>query len=498
MQFKLSYLPVFLIWFVFVYAGLRGVDFGYHWDEWQHVTNLNFDISQHSFLTTRYYNYPSVIHWLSLIGIAPLFIRQFITGHIVIIEEPLVIVRAWFLLVSSLSIPILFLTVRRLTGTYWQAIITAALLGLSWEFSYHARWIAADAILLTGVTLILLATISALQTKKDKNRWFLSAFIMTGICAGTKYPAVLTGIIPWLALVTTDSSIRKKILDTFRFGGITILTFLITTPGIIVDNTRFIKGMTYLNNVYSTGHYEYAIEAGWIHLRAMIEYLLLVTFSPYTTVSLLLSAMAVIGWIQLLKHRKRETLILSSFPILLLALFSLQSVMIVRNILLLLPFLCIAVSFGITHVFQNSIGLLRLSLIVVTVCTITLNGQWLLTKSQPQPEISTDQIQILLAQIPANSGVYVSEMSQQTLDLYNLSFERQTTSLNSADVALFNLAEIENPLANNRATYIAWTSGYEINLNYYPTWDQNDRLVLVNLNALRSESTRLKFPRPTL
>src|SRR5262249_14419325 len=65
------YAPVLLPLMLLIGTGLRGLDFGLHWDErpWQ-IGPVKTMVQSHTLLP-GYYNYPSFDYWLNLLVLAP-------------------------------------------------------------------------------------------------------------------------------------------------------------------------------------------------------------------------------------------------------------------------------------------------------------------------------------------------------------------------------------------------------------------------------------------
>ncbi|MEN8183991.1 MAG: hypothetical protein ABFS46_15805, partial [Myxococcota bacterium] len=55
---------------LFVATGVRGIDFGFHWDEGYHVGNLRDALDSGTLLPAGF-RYPSLSHWLCLAALAP-------------------------------------------------------------------------------------------------------------------------------------------------------------------------------------------------------------------------------------------------------------------------------------------------------------------------------------------------------------------------------------------------------------------------------------------
>ena len=104
--------PVLLPLIVLVGTGLRGLDFGLHWDErpWQ-IGPVKHMVQAHTFLP-GYYNYPSFDYWLNLLVLAPDAAGSRIAGdnlreHLLYTLDShayLLRLRAAYLLITSLTL----------------------------------------------------------------------------------------------------------------------------------------------------------------------------------------------------------------------------------------------------------------------------------------------------------------------------------------------------------------------------------------------------------
>src|SRR3990172_9748064 len=137
-------LPALLIFALFVSSGLRGIDFGYHWDEggWQFLPVKQMVSS--GVLVVCYFISPSFSLWVVLLPALGTGIRAGLDGAsvrevqgVMVSEfdrpEYLLTVRTLFLLISALAIVWVYLAVRVIGGKWWEATIACAALGLSWE-----------------------------------------------------------------------------------------------------------------------------------------------------------------------------------------------------------------------------------------------------------------------------------------------------------------------------------------------------------------------------
>ena len=56
---------------VFVYTGLKGVDYGMHWDEPAHLIQLNYAMSRGTLFLTDNYTYPGVLYDIQFLALLP-------------------------------------------------------------------------------------------------------------------------------------------------------------------------------------------------------------------------------------------------------------------------------------------------------------------------------------------------------------------------------------------------------------------------------------------
>ena len=180
---------------VFVVSGLRGLDFGFHWDESYHVGTLQEALEEGTILPGKF-RYPSVSHWLCVAALAPELLSAPSEGtlreHLILsleAQDYLLRVRAIFLVVTALALVPLFALVWSWRGPL-EAWLAASLLGGSWEVAYHARWLAPDGVLVTLAAVVLLGAVRACLEPARRGSLVMAA-LAAGAACGTKWPAAL-------------------------------------------------------------------------------------------------------------------------------------------------------------------------------------------------------------------------------------------------------------------------------------------------------------------
>ena len=362
---------------LFLASGLRGLDFGRHWDEFKQVEVVAGSIESGRLLPNWYF-YPSVTYWLSCVPLVPPVVRLLVTE-----KKPFSRVdypktrerlqaelhsrtyrmrmRAIFLGCSSLGLLWLFL-VRHGPGGGWRGLYAAALVGTSFEVAYHARWVAPDLIMMQFVALFL-ACMSRVGPAGGGRRWWMAAALAAGAATATKYTAGLL-LLPLLAPLSartgadrrggregTDPNRRVARFIRARFGlrllALWAVTFVALTPGSLLEPVKFFQDLKFERLHYMQhGHYGFTVERGAQHYGLMLRYLTTELFSPWWLMAVASGGLALVGAIVFLKENWRRALVFALFPSTYLLYFGFTRVLFVRNLLVLAPFAALLAAQG--------------------------------------------------------------------------------------------------------------------------------------------------------
>src|SRR5262249_2036884 len=121
-------------------------------------------------------------------------------------------------------------------------------------------------------------------------------------------------------------------------------------------------------------------EAGAAHLRAALEYLSCAALSRYAGIALALSGLAAIGALALLYTKRWRALVYLSFPVFYLFYMTQQKVIIVRNLLVLIPFLSLLAARGGAVCARAASRIVRGTSAVVAAAlasVLAVNAAWL-------------------------------------------------------------------------------------------------------------------------
>jgi hypothetical protein len=495
-----AWVPVIALIVLLTWTGLRGVDFGYHWDEYDaQVRPVQWSLDERTLLP-NYYIYPSVNYGLNLAALSPTLwhdLLQGVSGEVLAADlrsatdqpQYLLDLRSIRVLLAGLAPLWVYLAVWVWRRSRLEALLAAGCLGLSWEIAYHSRWGAPDAVMMQFGALTLWLTVAAAR-RPEQACWRRLAAVAAGLATGTKYPAGLL-LIP----VLLASTLSAKETRTFRRTAgvvaqeimIYAAAFVITTPGSVLQPWAFLRALVVEGGWYSQGHWGYTIPAGALHLARMADYLGLVLLSPFPVIAGLLSLAAVAGAWWVWKESRMLAGALLLFPAAYVAFFAVQRVMIVRNLLVLAPFLAILAGRGVVetiHWIRWREG--RWLLAVAVAAVMALQAGWLVHAAESIHGRSLDDPGTDLAAYIRSRGGDTFLLSPRVREEVAKSASGMPANARAESgdpdfVAVYAyeaMPNLEWP-ANVRTLTVRTFGPLEVNFNYYPTWEGNDRIVLL-------------------
>jgi 4-amino-4-deoxy-L-arabinose transferase-like glycosyltransferase len=368
-------LPLMAVLISFLWTSIYGLNFGMHWDE----NRAKFDSVKETLRTGLFfqeaaltdegasYNHGGVNYILTWIGFTPEILsflyngprtRESFAQYITPIVDSTAVrirVRAIYVVLSSLSIVWLFYLVIVLGRSRLEAFWAAAILSCSWEIAYHSRWNAPDVIMMQFALLSFLCLAVGMKSKR-LDAFYVGA-IAIGMTIGSKYTGSL--VLPFFlagagyGLWLMRRSVPYVLKHCLSFTAITILTFVMTTPGAVIDPFRFFRQLQEQQEIYAMGWYGYSVEPGIHHLAAILKYFSIQVFSHYWSISIVLAIFCLVGLVSLILERQLFSLLALGFSIVSVAFFSEQAAMIVRNVLVVVPFLALAAARGITTIAER-------------------------------------------------------------------------------------------------------------------------------------------------
>lgn len=501
-------LPPLLLMTLFVVTGLRGINFGYHWDERDSELLPTRTMVASGIFLPHQYNYPGVGKMLVLTpslddGVRALWrgttLRDALAAMLSAIDAPdyLLQVRSVFLTVSAFGILWVYLTVWVLTRRWWQAGLAAAILGFSWELAYHARWAVDDCVLAQFSALCLLML--ALHHSGGQPRWLWAAAVAAGLATGTKYQgALLLAPVMLCALWRKPATLREKASSVLKVGALSVGTYLVTTPGTILDPLAFKYWLDWISGIYSAGHYGHTVRAGFPHLGILLRYLSVNLFSPYVPVAVGFLAAAIAGAVLYLREDRKFAAFLIGFPVLFAACFCWKyQVFFARNFLLLAPFLAVLSARGLAEaLLRVRWPAARIALMVVIGGALAANAGWLIVASE---SIRHRDDGAAALQAVTYVRDHPSVRFRVSPKVTALAAQRglalpANASQAEADEMVFFVKE-EGPPPGRWAVNDPWLTravfgSWEVNINYYE-WGGYDRIVVMTREKARAAGTPL-------
>jgi Dolichyl-phosphate-mannose-protein mannosyltransferase len=517
---------------IFVGSGLMGVNFGSHWDEHTQMASVGYSLYEGRLLPAHY-AYPSMAYWLILGSALPslwgnkeqsfkyanthkLELDSFSAstrfkvpvvdpGTSFVSAEGYFRARSVFIVVSALGILWTYLTILTLRGSALEALFGACLIGLSWEFAYHSRWVAPDAIVMQFGALTLCALVLA---AKRSPKFLSLAAAAAGMAASTKYPAgaliLPVGVAAWRLSRKQDPG-RYPVKRLASLAGIFALAYLCITPGTLLDPFRFWADLENSRAVYLSGTNYSPSSWCWVspgrqHFTKLIDYFARVGFSFNSWIALSFFLPSLFGiWVGL--KREREVAIPAlAFLFAYLLYFSQPHLMIVRNVLVCLPFFALFSVLGVERLFEmiRSVAVKALLVGFITA-SMAWNAYWLVDSGwsighRPDDNATKAEMQkyvlgkpkIIFYVSPEIRKHWGGALPPQIHDQLDQEVE-QVVSFQS---------ELDPPHLKSLHPhfFLTWFGSREVNLNYYPPWFSNK---IVVVSARDAEKIKPEWSQPS-
>jgi hypothetical protein len=501
---------------ILVVTGFRGLDFGNHWDERGYQLAPIKTILHRRAPLPGHYGYPSLDYWVSTAALLPEIVtlwnektdRFEKLAAVIGSQRYLLRVRGIFLTVTSLSVLWVYLVVLSWRGSWPEALSAACFLAFSWEVAYHLRWIATDGMLMQfGALTLLFAMVSSLKPRGSY--WIYFGAVIAGLGLGTKYPGGLAFIPILLAgyLQNRDGQVKRLVLHLGTLSSLFFITFLISTPAVLLRPAEVWTGILYEIQHYASGHAGHTVPAGLRHGGRMLIYLSTVLFSPLPVVALSVFGLALIGGIALIREERKLATLFLSFPLVYFFYFCMQKAMIVRNLLVLAPFLAVLAARGAGTIWKwtqtaswpnrGTLRLIRAALVTGIALAACMNACWLFYAAETIANRTSDRFAVeALRQIEREP-----ERLFFLSPLVNTHFKQVvqnlpanvTTDRSKAERVLLYASEALKDWrywpANRPTLTERWFGPYEVNFNIYPNWWGDDRIIEIT----RSRANELRI-----
>ena len=511
-----SFFFVIMLSIIVFIITIQGIDYGKHWDEHK-LLNSIVNVTKTGIILPGWYNYPSFSFLLTLLSSSTFILFELLNDIVniefdreffislsekiqVLIEkknsELINHIRIYFCFFTFLSAPILFLACKLIMKPIC-AILASVLLLYSFQFVSHSIWIAPDALQVTWISLIIYMML--LYIKSFDFKYLLLMTIFCAAMTSTKYPAGIFLITPIYLLNYKHFLIKKSLLILIIFT----ISFILISPGILLDPLRFVGDLKFEILHYSKmGHSVYTVKSGIPHFFQLISYITGSLFSPYFLVSIMTSILVFIGIITSLKaNRTFLCLILPSLFYLIY--FSNQTVMVVRNILILLPIFIFFALYAINKlIYKNKINKIIILLISIpsflfsilffNESFISLNKKHnygydaynYIIKSEKKIIISKKVKNLLIQKEFAKEHNFIKVLNSNKINDHKIIYFLSDQNFQGQSFFKSNIWR-EHQFANIRGGYKIVSGPKDINLDFYPSWQGRDRIMTINIKLTK-------------
>lgn len=506
----LRILPGLLLVAALITIQFTALGYGHHWDEQNLYGAAERSVSRGQLLPVGFYDYPSVNYWLVMAAVAadpripwraaldePARLRDALSTAARDQQRLMLRSRAIFAVVAHLAVLWVYLAVLGWRDSVPEALLAAALLGLSWEFSYHARWVAPDLVLTQAAALAMVALVPAWCGRGGPN-WVRLGAVAVGLACGSKYPGGLL-LLP-LLLTAAIGPLRGGVPLRFRLRlGVECLalfaaTYLVTTPGTILEFFDFWNDLRSVSGQYATSLFGYTVEPGWDHACHAGIYLGAVFFSKCMPLAILATGLMLLGAVDLCRREPRVAVLFLIFPVAYFLFFTSRGVMVVRNLLILTPFMAILAACGAG--WLRRLARPRPARIAVTAAIAGLVGFNAFAVYESSAAIRSRmslrplQQAASYAEARANTGLYVSPRVIKLWRRFGIpvpsGLEADVTA--ARELLLYSdeaMARSRDWPANDPFMIARSFGAGDVNLNYYPTWRGDSSILLLTAAKAR-------------
>ena len=499
-----------------IFNGLRSIDFGFHWDEPVHLATVKQALADETFLPAGFYHYPSLLFFLTVLSrlgqrvLQPLGVGQ--TD-----AEFFLIGRSVFLILTVLGALFLFLAAKRIAGQF-AGVFAASVYLLSWQMTYHSRWIAPDA-LLASLTAVFIWTLIRRMQSPQARLARMAPYIVAGLAASTKYQGafLLAGALCLDLLLRgqEDRSARSIIVETSKGLSVFFVTFVVITPGVLIQPLKVYAAIRDRAEHYSDGHgfhlgaQSEVLEEPTEFGAALVRSITLDLPSQSALLSLIISAMAIAGIALLSRANWRLTTSLLVGPVLFFLYSITLVVFIIRNFLLFHPFLSFFAAIALGALWKWSARWLyaRLSLAILLVLFIMQGVTHQTIDASAIQSRSSSQLAYLVAERISpdlnSTCVRATDEALQLLTRNGVSFTHRERNRNEAEVSLIlsNQLSVDAPveLSEWPGTESRWfdvIGTREVDFSHYPRWSGDQKALVFSpeqLTYIGLDSTELNL-----
>ena len=359
-----------------------GSPFFYHEDEAHHFNRL-VQMVQSGDLNPHYFRKPSLHFYLRIPSVAASFLlgvrngalrsireidtrdRYGLAGYSFSASHPVILkgARLFGVLLSLGIIVLTYLLALSVTGSRGAGLAAAALAAVSPALVEESAFIGVD------VPMAFFCLIAVWFAIKVVERFTLPGLAGLGIACGlaisTKYNAAPIALLPVVGCLLAS----QRSLPALMIALVTpVVGFLLASPFIVVSLPLFLDQLA-----YEIWHYGIAGHVGHEAQPGIAQALFYLRWFNSQAIGPVASAFGVVGMFVLLARPKKATFMLLTFPLLYFVLMAAQKANFTRNVLVLIPFLCVF-SVAVMHLILETLEVSLLARIGALAAFVLVAG----------------------------------------------------------------------------------------------------------------------------
>lgn len=239
--------------------------------------------------------------------------------------------RAWSVLISLLLVLFTILISKVLTHSNAVAFASGVLCATSPALIEYSGVIGVD--ILMSLMCLISVYFALLATHKFSFSWILLSSLFAGLAVSSKYNAAPIGAVPIAALLVTRQFNFKKLFIVICLSA---FSFFLASPYILISFNEFLSDLK-----YEIWHYSVAGHVGHMANPGLEQVYFYTHWLTNQGVGLLTFVTACLGMLALYLKNKQRAIVFLIFPFLFFILMVSQKANFVRNMLVVIPFLCI-------------------------------------------------------------------------------------------------------------------------------------------------------------
>ncbi|HDR90947.1 MAG TPA: hypothetical protein ENN75_01735 [candidate division Zixibacteria bacterium] len=407
--------------FIVVFAGfMRLTNIGYHLPLDPHMDEMTVLGATVSIARTglpNFYNYPSLLMYLAVAVTTPIWLfgkvfldfpswADFWNSFIVHPTMLIVVMRVISALFGTALVGIIMLCTEKVHGRV-SALFSGAICSYIFLLVYNARAARTDTPMAALACLSVYFALLILENGEKRN--YILTGIFAGLTASMKYNGgivLLAGVLAHILRFRGEGASWKDIWKHSHarwMVRLSIITFIVTTPGMIFDTVKFLKGFGIEVMHMRAGHFGYeTVGNGFIYN--------LTTNWPIS-VSFPVMIAAVAGLIFLLakKDKRRESMVFLLFPAIFFLLMGGGSVLFMRYLVPLAPFAGALAGIGVASVYKpfRKWRILNVALALLLAVIIWPTAQASLRYLQLSKQLPTSELvrEYIIENLPKGAGI---------------------------------------------------------------------------------------------